>query len=158
MGVTAEMLRRAGVSEAEYRLAMESVSHLGQGGSGPWEDRTYVVREQQRAGTAGPFTARVVAGHLNATYSVQRAQHPEHPGIDHLLVRRHDGEPVRSWPDLQRIKDRLAPDGQLRFAIEVYPPRLLVVDNCNLYHLWVMPKGWDPGFGIHDAQPGFVQC
>jgi hypothetical protein len=127
---------------------------LGRNGSGPWEDRTLLYQAQ----AAGPFSLRVVAAHLNQTYSVQRAQHPEHPGVDHLVVRRHDDAPVESWTDLQRIKDRLAPDGAQRYAIEIYPPTVFVVDNHNLYHLWVMPLGWEPpgGIGIHDGQPGAV--
>lgn len=125
---------------------------LGTGGAGPWENRTHRYKQVM----LGPFGQRVVAAHLNRTYSVQRAQHPEHPGVDHLVVRRHDECRIDSWTDLQRIKDQLAPDGGGRTAIEVYPPTIFVVDNYNLRHLWVLPLGETAPFSIHDRQPGAV--
>lgn len=116
---------------------MSDVRNLGQGGAGPWEQRHGLIRERHPNPAA-------IGGWLNETYSVQWFQHPTHLGIDHLCVRRHDQETEIPWTDLQAIKDRLAPDGQLRWAIEVFPPRLALVDNCNLRHLWVMPKDWTP--------------
>jgi hypothetical protein len=108
---------------------------LGVGAEGPWENRSELVR------LAHPIPA-AVGGWLNQTYSVQLFQHPTHPGIDHLCVRRHDEGTNIPWLDLQRIKDRLATDGRDRWAIEVFPPFLAVVDNRNLRHLWVMPVEW----------------
>ncbi len=93
-----------------------------------------------------------VGGWLNSTYSVQWFQHPNRPGIDHLCVRRHDDGTEVPWADLQAIKDRLAPDGQLRWAVEVFPPRLGLIDNCNLRHVWVMPKGWTPPVDLHEVR------
>jgi hypothetical protein len=111
------------------------VGELGHGSDGPWERRHQLVRDEHPNPAA-------VGGWLNRTYAVTWFQHLTKPGIDHLCVKRHDNGTDISWPDLQRIKDRLAPNGQLRWAIEVFPPRLAVVDNCNLRHLWVMPLGW----------------
>src|SRR4051794_25933283 len=110
---------------------------LGVGAAGPWENRSTLIRAQHPNPAA-------VGGWLNATYAVQLFQHPNKTGIDHLCVQRHDGGTEISWPDLQAIKDRLLADGQFRWAVEVFPPKLLVVDNCNLRHLWVMPRVWQP--------------
>lgn len=110
---------------------------LGVGASGPWENRSQLIRKRHPNPAA-------VGGWLNETYSVQLFQHPAKPGIDHLCVRRHDEGVDIPWADLQQIKDRLLDDGQLRWAIEVFPPTLSLVDNCNLRHLWVMPIGWEP--------------
>jgi hypothetical protein len=57
----------------------------------------------------------------------------------HIVIRRHDGAPVHSWTDFQRIKNELY--GKERQAIEVYPPESELVDARNLYHLWVLPEG-----------------
>lgn len=124
---------------------------LGVDGEGPWEDRSDVVAIQH----PNPAAA---GGYLNAHYSVQLFQYLDHPGVDHLIVRRHDGAHVHpGWAVLQRIKDQLAPKGESRFAFEVYPPAALVVDNELLYHLWVMPLGWQPGIGLHSGQEGSVR-
>jgi hypothetical protein len=120
-------------------------TRLGTGGSGPWENRHTAVRELHPNPAA-------VGGWLNATYSVQLYRHPTHPGADHLLVRRHDEGTEIPWADLQAIKDRLATDGQLRWAVEVFPHRQALVDNCNLRHVWVMPKGWTPPVDLREVR------
>ena len=128
---------------------------LGKGGEGPWEDRTAKFVKSARFSTGGKTA--VVAGHLNQTFSVQRRQYREHPGIDVLTIGRHNGANVHpGWAVLQRIKDQLAPSGPERFGLEVYPPTALVVDNAPLWHVWVMPLGWEPGFGLHADQVGKV--
>jgi hypothetical protein len=72
-------------------------------------------------------------------------------------VARHNGANVHpGWSALQSIKDQLAPRGHERFGLEVFPPTELIVDNAPLWHVWVMPVGWEPGFGLHDEQEGKV--
>jgi hypothetical protein len=54
-----------------------------------------------------------------------------HLGISSLSGRRP------SWHEMQRIKDELAgPDAT---AIEVYPPHDEIVDDADMFHLWVLP-------------------
>lgn len=67
--------------------------------------------------------------------------------VEHFMVRRHDGAPVSSWADKQRIKDELA--GPERVAVEVFPPRSRLVDDANMYHLWILPEGFVMPFGLH---------
>lgn len=124
---------------------MTVVDHrkLGIDADGPWENRHGLVRDKH------PNPAAVGAW-LNRTYSVQWFRHAAKPGIDHLCVMRHDNGTDIPWPHLQAIKDRLLHNGQLRWAIEVYPPRTDVVDNRNLRHLWVMPRGWTPPVDLNE--------
>ncbi len=72
-------------------------------------------------------------------------------GVVHLAVSSLSG--VRpTWPEMQRIKDEIAgPDAT---AIEVYPPSAHVVDEADMFHLWVL-RGKLP-FGLHimDRPPG----
>ena len=56
-----------------------------------------------------------------------------------LVVKRLDRHPIRSWRELQDIKNEIA--GRDRTAIEVYPPEDEVTDTGNLYHLWVFEQG-----------------
>lgn len=121
---------------------------LGTGGSGPWEDRTQLVLKAH----TNPCC---VAGHLNQDHSVQRFQYDDYPGIDVLTVRRHDGEAIHpGWAALQKIKDRLAPDGTERWGFELFPPTIEVVDNHNLWHVWVMPRDWRPPIAMGVMHPG----
>ena len=121
-------------------------SRLGTGSKGPWENRRQVMRD---ALAAGLIHYPVVDGWLNATYSVQLLEHDTHPGIAHLIVRRHDEGIEFSWSDLQQIKDRFA--GQGRWAIEMFPTRDALVDNANLRHLWVMPAGWSLSIDLREV-------
>ena len=41
-----------------------------------------------------------------------------------------------SWPEMQRIKNELA--GKKTTAVEVYPPEAELVDDADMYHLWVL--------------------
>jgi hypothetical protein len=115
----------------------------GMGASGPWAKRPEVV-----AGLRRQNPARVDAW-LNQTYSVQLFRHAPLPGIDHLVVRRHDEGTDIPWTHMQAIKDRLADNGHNRWAIEVFPPCGEVIDNCNIRHIWVMPQGWTSPVDLH---------
>lgn len=66
--------------------------------------------------------------------------------VDRLLVRRNDAQPIRSWSDMQRIKNELR--GPERVAIEVYPPESELVDSAHIYHLWVLPEGFSLPFRL----------
>ena len=88
---------------------------------------------------------------VNNVYIVQLYWHDTEWGfVEHLLVRRNDGGPVRSWADLQRIKNELA--GEDRVAVEVFPARGDLVDQANCYHLWILPEGFALPFGLHIDQ------
>lgn len=58
------------------------------------------------------------------------------------------------WALKQEIKDELF--GIRSAAIEVFPARKNLVDVCDVYHLWVLPKGFEIPFGIHPYRD--VQC
>lgn len=115
-------------------------------GLGPWENRTHMVA----AGLHPNPAARGVW--LDQTYSVQLFHHPEYPGVDHLCIARHDDGTEFPWRHLQQIKDRLLPDGQFRWALEMFPPTLAVIDNCNLRHLWVMPSAFTPPVDLREVR------
>lgn len=84
----------------------------------------------------------------NNHFSVQVFHHRTDWGtVVQLMVRRHDAQPVRDWTALQRIKDELfGPD---RTAVEVFPPSDQLVDSANIYHLWILPHGFELPFGLH---------
>lgn len=95
--------------------------------------------------------AGVYAAFVNNRYSVQVSVESTPWGaVHHLWIRRHDAEPVRSWTDVQRIKREVLHDGAERVGVEVYPRDRDVVDDANMYHLWVLPRGFELPFGLHE--------
>lgn len=56
-----------------------------------------------------------------------------------LGVRRNDGGIVRSWSDMQRIKNEIL--GPERVAMEFYPAESALTDVANMYWLWALPEG-----------------
>lgn len=55
-----------------------------------------------------------------------------------------------TWSEKQRIKNEIF--GEERLAIEVFPAKSNLVNEVNMYHLWVMPKGFSLPFGLKDEE------
>lgn len=67
----------------------------------------------------------------------------------HLSVKRLDQQPVRSWRDMQQIKNELI--GREIEAIELFPAESRLVNTANQYHLFGYPtKGWRFPFGFNE--------
>lgn len=62
--------------------------------------------------------------------------------VTHLTITAH-GQP--NWMDKQRIKNELF--GEESLAIEVFPKESELVNNANMYHLWILHEQEIP-FGI----------
>lgn len=109
----------------------------------PWEKRE-TTPQQMRDWNRQNFRPY---GFLNNRYSVQISDVPTEWGlVVHLWIRRHDGEMVRSWADMQRIKNELI--GEKRIAIEVFPAQEDLVDDANMAHLWVLPEDFKLPFSL----------
>lgn len=72
--------------------------------------------------------------------------------IEHITIGRLGGFNIGGsgevpWSVKQEIKDELF--GVKRIAIEVFPSRKHLVDVCDVYHLWLLPKDYTMPFGIH---------
>lgn len=54
------------------------------------------------------------------------------------------------WAEKQRIKNEIfGPEAQ---AIEVFPKESLLVDEANMYHLWVLADDFKIPFGLHGEE------
>jgi hypothetical protein len=85
---------------------------------------------------------------VNDLYSVQEyAVESAWGEVRHFAIRRHDGDKDIPWADKQRIKNDLA--GSERIALEVFPAEAELVDEANLYHLWILPPGMSLPFSLH---------
>lgn len=84
-------------------------------------------------------------GHLQHLM-IRSVAFPNGPGSGH--------EP--SWQELQRIKNELC--GPEFEAVQCYPRQRDVMDQADMYHLFVMPEGKGLPFGLHRecgfARPG----
>jgi hypothetical protein len=111
--------------------------------TGKWGKWEYTHFSTGTAGKAG-WVREIVSAARNDAYVV--LLRPLKSGVHHLAIRTaSNAEPP--WRDLQRIKDELGYKG--RFAFQVCPPHERIIDQADMYHLWVMPEGYEPGFGLH---------
>ena len=115
---------------------------------GPWEKRPISVFHEKRPLFKGPSVEKWrEENYLNNRYSVQISDYQIEDGlVTHLWVRRHDGKMPGSWSDLQRVKNEIC--GPDFLAIQVFPAVKELVDEANLAHLWVMPKGYELPFTL----------
>jgi hypothetical protein len=107
--------------------------------------------DAQRRAAAYPACRAIVAFWQNNRISVQHYRVQSAWGeIEHLIVRRNDEEPIHDWHVLYRVVREIFPG---RTAIEVYPPDEELIDQANIYHLWVLPEGFRVPFGIAEGVP-----
>lgn len=93
-------------------------------------------------------------GELNRCYlyehkycAMTREIETEWGKVIHCAFRNAEGTDI-TWAEKQWLRDSLF--GQDRVAIEVYPTKNRLVDEANMYHLWILPEGFELPFGIHD--------
>lgn len=108
--------------------------------SGDWGAWERIALAPGQAG--GGWAARCTACHKNRVFAV--LERHDASGAVHLAVSSLSG--IRpTWHEMQRIKDEIA--GYDATAIEVYPPKDKIVDEADMFHIWVIP-GQLP-FGLH---------
>jgi hypothetical protein len=114
--------------ERRAALAAEAM-HRKYGQWGAWETLTFPP------GSAGrSWAATFTKVHRNKVFSV--LDRDDFSGARHLAVSSLSG--IRpSWHEMQRIKDDLA--GERATAVEVYPPRSEIIDDADMFHIWVLP-------------------
>ena len=94
-------------------------------------------------------------GQLNKAYiynykyaAMTREIDTEWGKVIHCAVRNDTGTEL-TWKEKQWIKDSLF--GENKTAIEVYPRKDRLIDEVNMYHLWVFEdENFELPFGIHD--------
>ncbi len=74
--------------------------------------------------------------------------------VEHVTIQNKGGVGDVPWAVKQEIKDELFEFKSV--AIEVFPSKKNLVDVCDVYHLWVLPKDFVMPFGIHPFKD--VQC
>ena len=66
--------------------------------------------------------------------------------VIHCCFRNTKGTYI-SWSEKQWLKNSLFGDD--RTAIEVFPQQDRLIDEVNMYHLWVFERDYELPFGIH---------
>lgn len=57
-----------------------------------------------------------------------------------VLIQKHDNLPIIGhWAELQKIKNEIF--GEETTAVEYYPAKSKLVDEANIYWLWIFPDG-----------------
>lgn len=65
--------------------------------------------------------------------------------VEHVAICRKDSNIV-TWAEKQNIKNELFGDD--RTAIEIYPPSSELIDDNNVFHLWVYERGYKIPFSL----------
>ncbi|ANH49077.1 DUF7694 domain-containing protein [Tritonibacter mobilis] len=100
------------------------------GNWGEWEEMHFPPGSVGSVGWAGSITT----AHRNRVFCV--LDRMDFSGARHLAVSSLS-EIRPTWREMQRIKDEIAgPDAT---AIEVYPPHAEIVDQADMFHIWVVP-------------------
>lgn len=56
------------------------------------------------------------------------------------LIQRHDDMPIPNhWAEIQKIKNEIF--GEETLAIEYYPKESQLIDEHNIYWIWIFPEG-----------------
>lgn len=119
-----------GLPKRDKRRLLEREARLRRSGEwGVWE----IIRFPP--GSAGrDWAACFTTAHRNRVFSV--LDRVDYSGARHLAVASLSG--IRpTWREMQRIKDEIA--GVDATAVEVYPPHAEIVDDADMFHLWVLP-------------------
>lgn len=75
--------------------------------------------------------------------------------VEHITIQNAEGKGDVPWSVKQEIKDELF--GFNRIAIEVFPAKKNLVDVCDVYHMWLLPKDFKMPFGIHPVRDPFPE-
>lgn len=92
-------------------------------------------------------------GELDRVYRDEKSQYvvmvrsveTEWGTVEHVCMRNAAGTDI-PWSEKHRIKNEIF--GKERAAIEVFPKESELVDEANMYHLWVLPPSMVLPFGI----------
>lgn len=119
------------VSKRERRKLLEAEgSRRKRGDWGAWEKLTF-----PRGTVGSTWAAEFEEAYRNKVFSVLIR---DVGSATHFAVSSLSG--IRpTWREMQRIKDELA--GPEKTAVEVYPPRSKVIDEADMFHIWVLPDG-----------------
>lgn len=124
------VLMRLDRSERRHVLEIEHRARKS-GDWGPWEH----IDLPHGTGSRG-WGGDCRKAHRCAVFCVLERFHIS--GVVHLAVSSLSGERP-TWWEMQRIKNELA--GEAATAVEVYPPSDRVVDEADMFHIWVLPDG-----------------
>lgn len=96
------------------------------------QEASFVPRGMTRAWRNNRFTVMV--------YDNARTSHGP---ATQVLIQSHYDKPIeRHWATLQQIKNELF--GEETTAVEYYPAQSRLVDQHNIYWLWIFPEGTLP--------------
>lgn len=104
----------------------------------PWEQKDLAWLQAGIATLGLSGLQDIEAAWVNNLYSVQQySLMIDGKRFLHLMVRRHDEGTHIPWSHLQRIKNELI--GEERWAVQTFPAEEELVDQANLFHLFVYP-------------------
>lgn len=102
--------------------------------------------ELKKKFTAGGWFKEMDRAYTNGTYSViVRTLKTEYGLCKHAAIRNIDSTEIK-WSEKQEIKNKIF--GKNYVAVEVFPADDDLVDEANMYHLWVLPLQYKFPFNL----------
>lgn len=125
------------MSNRQQRLAARALERKGL--KGIWGEWRKNKLPNGIPGSIGGWPSEIREGWGNNLYAVLIRPFVDENGdeVIHLAIRTLSSlEPP--WRDLQRIKNEICgPEGT---AVQVMPPESELVDEADMYHMWVLPR------------------
>lgn len=108
----------------------------------PWVEQI----SPKRAGIKDGWLGEMNKAWSNCKYAVMaRTIQTEWGLVTHACIRNAASTDI-PWCEKQRIKNELF--GTERVAVEVFPPESQLVDEANMYHLWILLEGAQLPFNL----------
>lgn len=112
------------------------------GGSHSWKQ----ALSPKECGVGSGWFGEMDRAYQNGKYAVMvRTIDTPFGKVDHACIRNVPNTDI-PWAEKQKIKNELF--GKERVAVEVFPKESELVDEANMYHLWVFPEGYSLPFGL----------
>lgn len=114
--------------------------------TGQWPEWRFESFPMGRIGSSGWAYEITRAASNGAIAVLIRLIDGDMDGRLHLAIRTASSAEL-PWRDMQRIKDEVI--GEDRIAVQVYPAKARIIDQADMYHLFVLKAGDQLGFGLH---------
>ena len=116
---------------------------------GEWEEKPIYLlpRQSQIQAKNSRLLKDLKAFWVNDFLSVQLSEIETEIGtVKRLGIRRNDEGKNISWAEKQRVKNELC--GENAIAVEVFPSEDELIDQVNMFWLWVLPEGYKLPFSL----------
>lgn len=109
-----------------------------------WQEKPNPMIKGHKNGWVGELNLALVDKNKNYCVMIRKVQ-TSWGEIEHACIRNTASTDI-PWSEKQKIKNEIF--GENATAIEVFPSEKNLVDEANMYHLWVLPNDFKLPFSL----------